>query len=52
MKDYRIVVAMTIKAPDERTARKVVSAITTGFERGSSKAAPIEHIELTEFKEE
>jgi hypothetical protein len=52
MNDYRAVAAMTIKAPDERTARKVISAILTGFERGSSKAAPIEHVELIELKEE
>jgi hypothetical protein len=51
MKDYRVVVAMTLKAPDERTARKVASAIVTGFEGGSSKAAPIEHVELMELAE-
>jgi hypothetical protein len=52
MKDYRVVVAMTLKAPEERTAKKVVRAILTGFERGSSKAAPIERVELIELKEE
>jgi hypothetical protein len=52
MNDYRAVAAMTIKAPDERTARRVISAILASVERGSSKAYSIEHVELIELKEE
>jgi hypothetical protein len=52
MKDYRAVAAMTIKADNERTARTVIKAILASLERGSSKAAPIQHVELIDFKEE
>ena len=52
MKDYHAFVAMTIKAQNERIARTVITAIMTSIERGSSKAASIEHTELIELKEE
>jgi hypothetical protein len=52
MKDYLAVAAMTIKAPDERTARRAMTAILARIERGSCKAAAFEHVELLDLKEE